>query len=157
MIVVQSVEKFQLFLWTWSFLIVENKPSACLSLGVRIWSTVAYPISLRSFLLLSYPLCNGKASDLFFSVCPNKILYASLISPIRATMLSPSHVPWFLKLNNNYLVTITNYKAPRYIIFFHYPIRFLPCSLIQNVQLTAEPSQHLQTRSLLHCYAQTND
>jgi hypothetical protein len=49
----------------------------------------SYPISLRSILKLSSHLRLGFTSCLFPYVFPTKILYAFLISPMRATCPTP--------------------------------------------------------------------
>ena len=56
-----------------------------LSWARSIQSTPSHPITLRSILILSTHLHLGLPSGLFPSYFPTNILYAFLVSPIRAT------------------------------------------------------------------------
>jgi hypothetical protein len=68
----------------------HNSPLLVPALSQMNPATPSHPISLRSILILSSYLCLGFTSDLFPLVFRNKILYAFVISPTRATC--PAHL-----------------------------------------------------------------
>jgi hypothetical protein len=82
----QLAKKFPAFYGTRRFITAFT--SAChlsVSWACSIQSIPPHPTSWRSILILSYHLRLSLPSGLFTSGFPTKILYTSLLSPIRAT------------------------------------------------------------------------
>jgi len=80
------------------------------SWGSSIKSTPSHYNSLISFLILSSHLRLYLLNDLFSSDCPNKILYAFLVSPICAT--SHAHFSLWFEYPNNIWWIVQIIKLP---------------------------------------------
>jgi len=91
LIVTQLVKKFPALHGTRRFITVFTRSSHwCLSWARCIQSTTSHPLSLRFILLLFSHLRLGFPSGHFPSGFPTKMLYAFIVSPVRATY--PVHV-----------------------------------------------------------------
>ena len=87
----QLVKKFPVFYWTRRFITAfTSVRHQSLSSGSSIQSILPHPTSWRFILISSPDLHPGLPSGLFPSGFTNKILYALILSPIRATC--PDHL-----------------------------------------------------------------
>jgi len=93
LLVTRLAKKFWTFCGTQRFLTVFTQVfNWSLSWARFIQSISSYPISLRSFLMLSSHLCLGLPTCLFPSGFPTKILCTSHLS--HMCYMPPSHPPW---------------------------------------------------------------
>ena len=97
----QPVNKFHAFYATWRFITVFTSAHHLSLTSARLIQSMPYPTSCRSILILSTHLCLGLTNCLLPSGLSTKILYAALLSPIRATssahlldFIAPSRYLW---------------------------------------------------------------
>jgi hypothetical protein len=125
LIVAQLVKKFPTFYGKRRFITVLTSVP-CLA---RYESSPQYshPIPLRFILILFYSLCVGLPSGLFPSDFSTKLLYAFLISAIRA--ICPSHLILFLSFSKCVCKWL-----PSYILVL--ARKMLSSSHIRNIRVT---------------------